>query len=242
MKNKPIKRLIPILMTTTVILLTSCFTDDDSAIKSPNEVISSRYIALCDQQVEMADVAFRLNEYINAPNEQKEAVEDLYFPNNKLRKRGNLWEILLSNIHVLTDGGALNRPRSFWKVCDTLTTDTIELRYIAENIYSLITRKSRTQAGITDTNYRIETLQKQAGTPIYLYKLAGDCSIISIEKLSQEKNQIQVNAQITQSLEFDKNRRIKFGEVELSVIEIYRNNTDHIRLRYISGNAESIYY
>jgi len=63
----------------------------------------------------MTDISIKLSKWIDAPESQKDSIEDLYFPDFKPRFANGRWSLLNSSYYILPDTHSLSMTGAEWK-------------------------------------------------------------------------------------------------------------------------------
>ena len=160
-----------------------------------------------------ADIAVKLNAYINASVDQKTVLEDRYFPTFKPRNTANKWEFANSPYSFTTDGKSLDMVGAKWIVTQNQAYYSGESGFI-NPLSVIIECVGDKQWKITSTDaYSYQTISNSElvakATPysiantyiLYDYTISGGGNFISSENYSTT-NSIHVDYTIKSPMKF----------------------------------------
>ena len=115
------KRIQFVIILSITVLLSGCKVEKNDQ-KNGKGASAAAYWLDATEEVLMRcpDVAFKFNAWLNAPDEQKDSIKNLYFPNYEIQERNDVWEFLLDGrviFGINTYGHyTLTRPNVSWVV------------------------------------------------------------------------------------------------------------------------------
>ena len=116
------KKIQFIIILTITVLLSGC-TVEKNDLKNGKGASAAAYWLDATEEVLMRcpDVAFKFNTWLNAPDDQKDSIKNLYFPNYEIQERpDNRWFFYLNGRRIFginTHGDyTLNRPNVSWQI------------------------------------------------------------------------------------------------------------------------------
>ncbi len=221
--------------------VTSCVIEEGDT--PPRETQAGKVIFNYSEQfisnnLVLADIAIKINKFSETPAEQKNTIEDRFFPQFKPRATGNTWNLLNSNYVVTTDGKSLVTIGAKWRVSQYEDGFVINIECIGDKQWKVTSQNSSNWqlTGNSDLLVRAILPGKTAGPSLYDYSINGTCNYLSAHSANYE-NAIRVTCTIKDPMKFILGNQQSYyqayssfyaagGKIEMVVTNINDNDTE----------------
>lgn len=164
--------------------ITSCIIEEGDT--PPRETQAGKVIFNYSEQfisnnVVLADIAIKINKFSEAPADQKNAIEDRFFPQFKPRATGNTWNLLNSNFVITTDGKSLETIGAKWRVSQYEGEFMINIECTGNKQWKVTSQNSSNWqlTGSSDLTINASLPEITSGAALYDYSVSGFCNFSS---------------------------------------------------------------
>ncbi|MDD2504290.1 MAG: hypothetical protein PHG58_10665 [Clostridia bacterium] len=209
------KKSIFILIASIVAFCTSsCITEFGETppkVTLPGKVIFDYSHSDIAKNILLADMALKLNAFIEATPDQKITIENRYFPKVKPRNIGNSWELVNGDFIFNTDGKPLENQGSKWIVTMNYTGVTdfdfrIEIECTGTREWKITNKGSVTESSnivsSADLILKAEPYTGSLTMALYNYSVTGKANFTNYYMYSQHYKQIKVDYSILLPMEY----------------------------------------
>ncbi len=189
----------------------SCITDfgdDRPRATLPGKVIFDYTESDISYNIMLADIALKLNAYIEAPADKKTSIEDRFFPTIKLRQNGNEWDFINSSFSLVTDGKSLNAPGAKWVIIRHASdihnyAFSIEIECTAEKEWKITNKSSVSpeDLNVSSANLVMKAKESNDYSALYSYSVSGSGNFTYLYNQHSSYKPIKVNYTISRALD-----------------------------------------
>ncbi|OFY39235.1 MAG: hypothetical protein A2X18_04240 [Bacteroidetes bacterium GWF2_40_14] len=202
MKKMIFSLVIAVLGLTT----TSCILEEGDT--PPRETKAGKLIFDYSEQfisanLALADIAIKVNKFSETPADQKNAIEDRFFPQFKPRATGNTWALLNSDYVITTDGKSLETTGAKWRVSQYEGKFIVNIECTGDKQWKLTSQNSQDWQYTGNTDLLVKALlpAKTVGPYLYDYSVDGTCNFMSIHSGNYE-NSNRINCTVKEPMKF----------------------------------------
>jgi len=238
-----------IALAATMVSLSSCVIEEGDSVKRKTEaarIIFDNVENNISSMIVLSDMAIKLSKWIDAPVNKKDSLEDLWFPEYKIRSDNGEWRLQNSSYFIKTDGNSLDSLNSQWSV--GIGDDTfISVKCTAPKTWlikcngKILTEKYH----LTDATLTIKGVSPllSISSLLYDYNVSGEGKFLPDTYSegyhgSNQTNKLEINYDINNEVRFI-NLRASEGEMDILVENlngnsIYNDNLDAIHAEMIA--------
>jgi len=231
------KLIFSLVLAVIGLTVTSCVIEEGST--PPRETQAGKVIFNYTEQfisnnVVLADIAIKINKFSEAPAEQKNAIEDRFFPQFKPRATGNTWNLLNSNYVVTTDGKSLETIGAKWRVSQYNDFFVINIECTGSKQWKVTSQMSSNGqiTGSSDLTIKALLPETSSGAALFDYSVSGSCNYHAYSD-----NSISVSCTIKELMKFVLANQQSYyqassrfyaagGKIEMVVTNINDNDTE----------------